>query len=1534
MAALPAVLEPFMSEIDLPADAEDADEDIKEIFIEEAGEVLETITPQVKLWQQDLADVDALTEVRRGFHTLKGSGRMVGANTSAELAWAVENMLNRVLDNTIAPSKGLQALVGDVVAAYPNLVGTFEKGSSDYPDKLPLWIATANAYSKNHGEAFDYRDVKNLATQQNATQSETQNLAQSVGREHPTTNVADADGDDSLEADRFESTGEIDSSTRVDTSGNEQPNLEPMDELEQVFVEEAEELVEQIQSFVASAEDTSDDIAVNDDLVRAFHTLRGASASQELSLMTELTATLEQNLEQLQHTDEPMQPNHLEAVAQSAQGIQSYLEDLQINHNADFAAYEQDVEQIKSLLVQEGQGESEHLNVADLIAEGVDELLDGEWELEGQLSHADTKQVADYANTMSAQAGILLNRVSDFATSHQSLVAKFDTILTALQGVYQHIASEPSIMQVSDQQDAIISALLAGHEQLTFVLDAIAGGMTSQVDEQVIADLHGIAEPAASPVPQQDNEQTSVQSSDKINNRNEIQRSSVVSVRAEFETIDTDPELLAIFLEEAQEVDADIVNSFSAWSSNPSDMSTLKVLQRHLHTIKGGARMAGISSIGDLTHEAETIYENFVEGKVEPTSDWVSLMQQVQDVLSAQIDYVVTHGQSYFATDMVEQLQVLAHTKTIPEALQLKIPVVSAPSTDSDKDITQDANRSDNDVDNNATDDANADVVDDAKLSEAQRIEREHNELLAQSWAGNPPDADILDVFLEEAVELVDSGATHLQTFRSNTSDIATLQELQRELHTMKGGARMVGANGLADLAHHMETVYEDLATRRRPATRLVSELLANSHDWMADGVYLLQKGLNPPTPNELIQALQKFSRKPDTLQTLPTESLQSYRDAIDRFESTKDERLGRRDISELPPTRMHAQFSEEAAGVSGEMIRVSSNMMEQMINLSGESAINRARIDMSVTSLNQTIDEMGMTVQRLADQLRRMDGELEAQILSQIDEAELLDTAGFDPLEMDQYSSLNQLSKSLSESASDLLDIKATMLDKTRDAENLLLQLSRTQAELQDGLMNSRMVPFTRLTPRLQRIVRQTANELGKSVELVVTNADDEMDRTILERITSPLEHMLRNAVDHGIETPDEREALDKPRTGRIVLSVTREGSEVVIRLSDDGRGINVDAVRAKAIKQGLIDANDTSLSDLDVMQYIFNAGLTTTNKVTQISGRGVGMDVVLSEVRQLGGTVSVDSTPNQGSVFSIRVPLTVAVSDALVVRVADRYYAIPLVQIDRVERVNPEALLAYYQSSEPTFDIGGTPYRLRYLNEMLTGTTLNQLAVNTNLSLPVIIVKNQTGQNLAIQVDEVAGSRIEVVVKPLGRQLSHISGISSATIMGDGSVMLILDMLALLRNAPARSVIEKQAKQDTAVSSGRTSVLIVDDSVTVRKVTSRLLERQGYDAHTARDGADALEILQDFRPDVMLLDIEMPRMDGFEVASTIRRDSELKDLPIIMITSRTGDKHRERAMEIGVNEYMGKPFQEAQLISTIQSLTDTTMGEGSGTI
>jgi len=608
--------------------------------------------------------------------------------------------------------------------------------------------------------------------------------------------------------------------------------------------------------------------------------------------------------------------------------------------------------------------------------------------------------------------------------------------------------------------------------------------------------------------------------------------------------------------------------------------------------------------------------------------------------------------------------------------------------------------------------------------------------------------------------------------------------------------------------------------------------------------------------------------------------------------------------------------LSEQA---SNEMIRVSAGLMEKMINLSGENAINRARIEMGTNSLGMTIEEMGATIQRLAEQLRRMDGELESQIIAR-HEGEREKYQDFDPLEMDQYSALNQLSKSLAESASDLLDLKSTLLDKVRDAESLLLQQSRIQSELQEGLMNSRLVPFSRLVPRLQRIVRQTATELGKPAELVVQNAEGELDRTILERIVAPLEHMLRNAVDHGLETPAARQVAQKDAMGKILLNVAREGSEIVITLRDDGRGINVDAVRRKAIERKLL-VEDAELSDLEVMQFIFHAGLSTAEKVTQISGRGVGMDVVQSEIKLLGGTVSVTSEAGQGSCFTLRLPLTVAVTDALMVRVAERTFAVPLAQIDRIVRVSPAELAKYYDGDNDQYLYDGQAYRLRYMGELLHGTRHAGLHEQV-LSLPLLLVKNAGGQDMAIQVDQLVGSRAEIVVKPVGHQLASVDGISGATILGDGSVIIILDMLALARQAAAHQRRRVVSVQETARAVVQRTVMVVDDSVTVRKVTSRLLERHGYKVVLAKDGVDAISQLEELTPDIMLLDIEMPRMDGFEVANLVRHNPRIAETPIIMITSRTGEKHRERAFQIGVNCYMGKPFQEQELLENIHEL------------
>ena len=1492
---IPDVLTPFMAAAQsLPTDANDADPDIKEIFIEEANEVLEEIVPLYEHWQLTPDNLSQLTDIRRGFHTLKGSGRMVGANYSAELAWSIENMLNRILDNTIVASADIQQLIGDVLAAYPTLLITFENDSQDYPALVPLWVACAQAFSKQLGDEFSY-----CALHKQLFDGSEQQQDISTAQYSDVKNTDQELADDTA-YDIAESNSSIDSTLQTIHSVNEKMAeapiiLTPQSEEEQIFfdifVEEAEELLESIKDFVLDHQDEPY-VAVSDEIVRAFHTLRAASGASALTAISEVGTTIEQSLEFLQQQDTPMNAQHVKALAQSVTLIEGYLanykRDVQEREvSLEEAQSQQDIASLQAMLgekytISDEEPADGKPTISQLLDDDINELLDAEWQLEA-VFNAEQEQIQSYIAKQISQIKHLASKAQD--------VPKFALILSELENAYTYLSHHPEKSRVTDIQ----AALLAGHCQLVGLFDALAGSTSLKIDGQVIEQLKNIAQSEDS-----NSNAGTVGHTDIDKEAEEEAKGTVQSIAAPelvLETIDTDIELLEIFLEEAQELDDALNDSFSKWRADISNINTLKVLQRHLHTIRGGARMAGIRSIGDLTHEAESIYEAFVEARRTPTAQWLEIMQVVQDTLSLQVAHIVRYQQSFFTPELIEQLQQFEKAAALPKDVELIVPM---PQHQAAAEPQISADEYTHRID---------------KTADSLSLDR----IIKQSWANVLPDPDILEVFLEEAEALTNRNE-YLQAFLSDASDTVALQALQRDLHTLKGGARMVTASGIADLAHEMESVYTDFIDRRRPATKKIFELLVACHDWLADAVFILSQQVNPPTPDLLIEALQQFSKNPDSLKHIPKESLQPQRDAILLAKEKQESTYIQKYISEMPP--MVADTTEQEQNASNnEMIRISGGLIEHMINLSGESAINRARIDMGMSSLTTSIEEMGTTVQRLADQLRRMEIELEAQILSQIDD-ELVNHEGFDPLEMDQYSSLNQLSKSLTESASDLVDINHTLLEKMRDSESLLLQLSRTQTELQDGLMNSRMVPFTRLTPRLERIVRQTANELNKSVDLKIINADDEMDRTILERITSPLEHMLRNAVDHGIETVATRLKAGKERNGQITLEVLREGSEIIIQLTDDGRGIDVEAVRNKAISQGLIDAEDTSLSDLDIMQYIFNAGLSTSKQVTQISGRGVGMDVVISEIRQLGGAVSVVSELGKGSRFTMRVPLTVAVSDALVVRAADRYYAIPLAQIERVVRISPERIYDYYQSGAATLNFEDNDYRVRYLNEILSGNKLNELVVNTNTSVPLIIIKNRSGQNMALQVDQIAGSRIEVVVKPLGQQFSNLSGISAATIMGDGSVMLILDLIALMRNAALGREVAKPAISVRSSTESKTTILVVDDSVTVRKVTSRFLERQGFNVVLAKDGIDALEILQETTPDLMLLDIEMPRMDGFEVASQVRHNRRLQELPIIMITSRTGEKHRERAFEIGVNDYMGKPFQENQLLNKIQGL------------
>jgi len=576
------------------------------------------------------------------------------------------------------------------------------------------------------------------------------------------------------------------------------------------------------------------------------------------------------------------------------------------------------------------------------------------------------------------------------------------------------------------------------------------------------------------------------------------------------------------------------------------------------------------------------------------------------------------------------------------------------------------------------------------------------------------------------------------------------------------------------------------------------------------------------------------------------------------------------------------------------------------------------------VSGFRFNLSELSQTVARLRVQLREMEIETEAQMLFRYQEAGG-DYADFDPLELDRFSHLQQLSRSLVESVGDVTSIQGLFDNLTRESETLLLQQSRVVTELQEGLMRTRMLPFASLAPRLRRIVRQTCQELDKRSELIMQGAEGEMDRTVIDRVLAPLEHMLRNAISHGIETPAERRAAKKRDVGKIIINMAREGAEVVLTVSDDGAGIDLDAIRHKAKERGLLEDGD-ALTDTDVMQFILESGFSTAKEITQISGRGVGMDVVNSEIKQLGGSLYIDSKFGQGTTFTVRLPFTLAISHALLVQVAEENYAIPLTAIEGIVRLSVDELESFYTGQKKNYKYAGNSYLVRHLGALFD---FNQpLLSGGKHKVPVLLVRSGD-QRVALQVEGLLGSR-EIVVKSVGPQISTVRGVSGATILGDGRVVLILDMAALVRLAAAqhvralRNAPEPQAKSAKA---GLT-VMVVDDSITVRKVTTRLLERNNMTVITAKDGVDAVAMLQEHMPDVMLLDVEMPRMDGYELATHVRNEDRLRHIPIIMITSRTGDKHRQRAMSIGVNTYLGKPYQEGDLLEQIALLTSKALG------
>lgn len=777
-------------------------------------------------------------------------------------------------------------------------------------------------------------------------------------------------------------------------------------------------------------------------------------------------------------------------------------------------------------------------------------------------------------------------------------------------------------------------------------------------------------------------------------------------------------------------------------------------------------------------------------------------------------------------------------------------------------------------------------------------------------------DPDLFPIVVEEAQELFPLMDSALGAWKADPGATEPREQVLRALHTLKGSARMAGAMRFGEMAHRAETSIAEVASAGGISAADVDSIKANVDDLQA----LLNEMLGKPA-----EAPKKAEPAPEP-EPAPQEAAAAAPEVAAAPQPAAAARTG--DIAPPAPLSM-----VQARAVASQVVRVRSQLLDRMLTQAGEVLTTRARLDIGVGQLRTSLDDLTGNLDRLRQQLR----DVEMQAESQLQSRQALsrdEQRNFDPLEFDRFTRLQELTRMMAESVNDVATVQRSLQRSVEVCENDLAAQARQSRELQHDLLRTRMVEFESISERLYRVVRQAAREVGKKVRLDITGGNIEVDRGILERMTGAFEHLLRNSVTHGIEAEDVRAARNKDVTGLVSIDVQQAGNDVSVTFHDDGAGLDLTRIREKAIQKGLITP-EQQLSDDEISRLVFASGLSTAAKVSELAGRGVGMDVVRAEVQSLGGRIEISTKPGEGTSFRLLLPLTMAVTHVVMLRSGDVRIGVPANVVEIVRRVGEAQLQDAYRAR--TYNYAGEDIPFYWSGALLQSSTRS--AEPPSRSTPVVIFRS-AAQRVAVHVDEVLGNQ-EVVVKALGPQLSTLPGLVAITTLASGDVALIYNPVALAsvygEEAQRVTQLAGEQPQEAAAPAAPTQaaiaapdleplVLVVDDSITVRRVTQRMLQREGFRVAMAADGLQGLERLQEERPAVVLSDIEMPRMDGFDFVRNIRADASMADLPVIMITSRIAEKHREHAKELGVNHYLGKPYSEEALLELIRSYTEKT--------
>jgi chemosensory pili system protein ChpA (sensor histidine kinase/response regulator) len=772
-------------------------------------------------------------------------------------------------------------------------------------------------------------------------------------------------------------------------------------------------------------------------------------------------------------------------------------------------------------------------------------------------------------------------------------------------------------------------------------------------------------------------------------------------------------------------------------------------------------------------------------------------------------------------------------------------------------------------------------------------------------------DPDLFPIFEEEGAELMPQLGAALRQWAARPDNLGARNEVLRALHTLKGSARLAGAMRLGEMAHRIESDIEHMGSDAA-ASQDFDALLATF-----DGMQANFEALRHPGASETVEPL------PPLPQVAADEPQGATGTALTPAGGRKVG-MSMAQATALQPLRPAASGS----------IRVRSQLLDRMVNQAGEVMITRSRLEAELNQLRGSLNDLSGNLNRLRSQLRDVELHSETQMQSRLQQAKEAQL-GFDPLEFDRFTRVQELTRMMAESVNDVATVQRTLQRTVEATEDDLIAQARQTRELQRDLLRTRMVEFEGISERLYRVVRQASKETGKQVRLDLQGGTIEMDRGMLDRMTPAFEHLLRNCVAHGIEDPEARTGAGKDASGLITVSVQQSGNDVAVEFRDDGAGLDLRRIREKAESSGLI-APGQQIGDDEAANLIFMPGFSTASQVTELAGRGIGMDVVRSEVNALGGRIETTTVAGKGTNFKLVLPLTTAVTQVVMLRAGASSVGVPANVVETVRRISAKDLQQAYNSG--VLDVAGESVPFFWSGALLQASRSS--SEPQGKTAPVVIFRS-AAQRIALHVDEVLGNQ-EVVVKNLGPQLSRLPGLAGMSVLASGAVVLIYNPVALAtvygqqaRGWSSDSAEPHMLEQSAAGDSGGSSVavapampvapqipliLVVDDSITVRRVTQRLLQREGYRVSMAADGLQALERLQEERPTVVLSDIEMPRMDGFDLARNIRGDVRLSSLPIIMITSRIAEKHREHARELGVDHYLGKPYAEDELLSLIR--------------